>query len=390
MNNNYPYESAVEAACVGMNPDRLLRVSNEFIRQQKMGEFPGGQLVVRRRDKVVLKLACGIARGWQGRGGNKLVNVRDDTLFPVYSTGKPMAAVVIAMLESQGLLDVSQPVMSVLPEFAGLGRDEITILDVLTHRAGIILSELIHNHTIWNDRDAVWQHLLKTPPRYPRGTFAYMPAEYGVILDQLVTRLTGQSISEVFKSRLAAPLGLHNMHYGLGSHSLDELAWSYWQGKDRYVIAEMDVADRFEEKNNDPAVFAAGNPAFGMVTDAASLAAFYELLINGGCARKGEQLIKEEFVNRYATRQVSGWNKSVGAYLSLGRGFMLGTATPSFYGWWGTGGCFGHPGIFSSLAYGDHKTGLSVAIVTNGNKSMGNFFSRFIKITHGLKMACKE
>jgi CubicO group peptidase (beta-lactamase class C family) len=372
-----------------MNPDRIRNVAEAFLRQQRLGEFPGGQLVVRRGGKVALKLACGIARGWQGRGGDTLVNVQDNTPFPVYSTGKPMAAIVIALLESQGLLDVSKPVASVLPEFAGLGRDEITILDVLTHRAGIILADLIDNHTIWNDKDALWQHLLKTPPLYPRGTFAYMPTEYGIILDQLVTRLIGQSIAEVFQSRLAVPLGLHNMHYGLGTRRLDELAWSYWQGKDRYVIAGMDVADRFEENNNDPAVFAAGNPAFGMVADAANLAAFYELLTNGGRTHNGEQIIKEEFIRLYTTRQVSGWNKSVNTYLSLGRGFMLGTATPSFYGWWGTGGCFGHAGMFSSLAYGDHQTGLSAAIVTNGNKSIGNLFSRFVKITHGLKMACK-
>lgn len=389
MADNFPYESAVDASSVNMNPDRIRQVANEFLRQQQQGEFPGGQLVVRRSGKVVLKLACGVARGWQGRGGDALVNVQDNTPFPVYSTGKPMAAVVIAMLESQGSLDVAKPVASVLPEFAGLGRDGITILDVLTHRAGIILADLINNHEIWNDNNAVWQHLLKTPPSYPRGTFAYMPAEYGLILDQLVTRLSGQSIAEIFQRQLAAPLGLHNMHYGLGSHRLDDLAWSYWHGKDRYVIAGMDVADRFEEKNNDPAVFAAGNPAFGMVADAANLAAFYELLTNGGRTRNGEQIIEEEYVNRYTTRQVSGWNKSLGTYLSLGRSFMLGTATPSVYGWWGTGACFGHAGMFSSLAYGDHKTGLSVAIVTNGNKSLGNFFSRFIRITHGLKSACK-
>lgn len=389
MNDNYPYEPAADAAEVGMDPDGIRKVARVFLGQQQRGEFPGGQLVVRRGGKVVLKLACGIARGWQARGGDTLINVQDDTPFPVYSTGKPMAAVVIAMLESQGLLDVSKPVADVLPEFVGLGRDGITILDVLTHRAGIILADLIDNHTIWNDKDALWQHLLKTPPRYPRGTFAYMPTEYGIILDQLVTRLTGQSIAEVFQSRLAVPLGLHNMHYGLGTRRLDELAWSYWQGKDRYVIAGMDVADRFEENNNDPAVFAAGNPAFGMVADAANLAAFYELLTNGGRTRNGEQIIKDDFIKLYTTRQVSGWNKSVNTYLSLGRGFMLGTLTPSFYGWWGTGGCFGHAGMFSSLAYGDHQTGLSVAIVTNGNKSIGNLFSRFVKITHGLKMACK-
>ena len=389
MTDSFPYESAVDAAEVGMNPDRIQNVANMFLGQQHRGEFPGGQLVVRRNGKVVLKLACGVARGWQGRGGDAIVNVQHDTPFPVYSTGKPMAAVVIAMLESQGLLNVSQTVAGVLPEFAGMGRDEITILDVLTHRAGIILSDLIGNHKIWSDRDAVWQHLLRTPPRYPRGTFAYMPAEYGVILDQLVTRLTGLSMAELFQTRLVTPLGLPNIHYGIGPHRIDDLAWSYWQGKKRYVVAEMDVAERFEEKNNDPAVFAGGNPAFAMVADAASLAAFYEMLTHKGRMRNAAQLIDDEFVQRYTTKQTSGWNKSLGTYLSLGRGFMLGTFPPSFYGWWDTGACFGHAGMFSSLAYGDHKTGLSVAIVTNGNKSIGNFFARFIGITDGLKTACR-
>jgi len=72
------------------------------------------------------------------------------------------------------------------------------------------------------------------------------------------------------------------MHFGLGLHQIDELAWSYWLGKDRYIIADMNVAENFEEKNNDLAVFAAANPAFSMVTDAANLAAFYEFLVNGG------------------------------------------------------------------------------------------------------------
>jgi hypothetical protein len=41
------------------------------------------------------------------------------------------------------------------------------------------------------------------------------------------------------------------------------------------------------------------------------------------------------------------------------------------------------------MAYGDHDTGLAVAIVTDGNKGIADHFSRFIRITHGLKRACK-
>lgn len=307
-----------------MDEHKLQRVKQLFLQQQEQGLFPGGQLVVRRHGHVALNVSCGVARGWQGRGGDVL-KVQQDTPFPVYSTGKPMAAIIIAMLEKEGVLDIHAPIKNILPEFAGMGRDDITTLDVLTHKAGILLPELIDNHTIWADREAVWDYLLKTKPLYPRGTFAYMPAEYGLILDQIVRKLTGQSIAQKLQTLLDS-LGIKNMGFGLNQHKIGDVAWSYWLGKNKYMIAGMDVADRFEEKNNDAAVFAAGNPAFSMVADAASLAAFYEFLLHGNAQ------IDKALINTYTTKQVSGWNKTVSAYLSLGRGFMLGTVTPSFYG----------------------------------------------------------
>jgi hypothetical protein len=64
---------------------------------------------------------------------------------------------------------------------------------------------------------------------------------------------------------------------------------------------------------------------------------------------------------------------------------MLGTLTPSSFGWWNTGSCFGHAGAFSCLAFGDFKTGLSVAIVTNGNRGINDFFRRFIPLAHSIR-----
>jgi len=385
---DFPYENAVSASEVGMDGAKLEQVAHIFREQQASGAFPGGQLVVRRRGKVVMNLACGMARGWRVGSGHSLVPVQMNTRFPVFSTGKPMAAVVIARLEAAGKLDVRLPVASILPEFGSLGRESITLLDVLTHRAGIILPQLIDKSELLSDRQAVWQELLVTRPMHPRGTFAYMPVEYGVILDEIVRRITGRSIAETFHNELAIPLGLPNMRYGLGSHTMEEHAWSYWLGGTRLMVAGMNVAEDFEIKNNNQAVFSAGNPAFSMVADAANLAAFYEFLVNGGRTRSGESLIAEPLLRTYTTKQVSGWNKSVNTYLSLGRGFMLGTVTPSFYGWWGTGACFGHPGMFSSLAFGDYASGLSTAIVTNGNRGIGDFFRRTVALTNRLRMAC--
>ncbi len=90
MNNIYEQENASECH---MDEYKLLRVKQLFLRQQEQGLFPGGQLVVRRHGHVTLNVSCGVARGWQGRGGDVL-EVQQDTPFPVYSTGKPMAAVI--------------------------------------------------------------------------------------------------------------------------------------------------------------------------------------------------------------------------------------------------------------------------------------------------------
>lgn len=384
---DFPYENAVDLGEVNMDSKGVNKVRDLFLRQQQNGLFPGGQMVVRRHGKVVLNIACGLARGWQGRGGDP-IEVKANTTFAVFSTGKPMAAVIIALLESRGRIDLHTPLAEFLPELGSYGREKITLFDVLTHRGGMILPSLIHTLETNGDAEALWQHLIETPPRYPRGTLAYMPLEYGIIIDRLVKKITGKDSAALLEEEFAKPLKLPNMQYGLGSHQLNDIAWNYWLGKERCVVAEMNVAENFEYKFNIEAVFSAKNPAFGMSSDAANLAAFYEFLVNDGRTRDGKKLIPEQLIKSYTTKQTSGWDKSVKTYLSLGRGFMLGTVIPSFYDWWGSSSCFGHAGVFSSIAYGDHKTGLAVAIVTNGNKSIGDFFKRMVALNHWLRQSC--
>jgi len=388
MTPDFPYESTVDPIEVNMDSKGVHKARDLFLRQQQRGLFPGGQMVVRRHGKAVLNVTCGLARGWQGRGGEP-IEVKQNTTFSIFSTGKPMVAVIIALLESRSQIDLYNPLAEYLPELGSYGREEITLFDVLTHRGGMILPSLIHTPEKNGDAEALWQHLVETPPRYPRGTLAYMPLEYGIIIDRLVKEITGKDSAVLLEEEFTKPLKLPNMQYGLGDQQLDDIAWNYWLGKERCVVAEMNIADNFEYKFNIEAVYSAKNPAFGMSADAANLAAFYEFLVNDGCTRDGNQLIPERLIKRYTTKQTSGWDKSVKTYLSLGRGFMLGTVTPSFYDWWGSSSCFGHAGIFSSIAYGDYETGLAVAIVTNGNKSIGDFFKRMIALNHGLRKACR-
>ena len=384
----FPYEKPVDSNSANMDQNKLSDIVKRFKQQQSSGAFPGGQMVVRRNGKVVINEAVGLARGVRATESTKTVNVLPQTPFPVYSSGKPLAAIAIAILEERGLVDLEAPIANIIPEFVRHGKGNITTLDVLTHKAGILVPSLYTDYKRVADRESVLNRLIDANPVYKRGTFAYMPTEFGAILCEIVRRVLGKSLSEFVTEEIAVPLGLPALRYGLAGRAHNSLAYTYWLGKDKVMVGGNNVAENFEEINNSVELFDSINPAFSMVTDAASLASFYEFLLKKGITNTGKQLISENTIRRYTTRSVSGWNKSLGTFIAVGRGFTVGTLTPSAFGWWNTGECFGHGGAFSSLGFGDYKTGLSVAIVTNGNRDINDFIKRFIPLTHRLRNAC--
>jgi CubicO group peptidase (beta-lactamase class C family) len=356
--------------------------------QQNKDLFPGGQIVLRRNGKLVLNESIGIARGYRPKESKPPKLVQSQTPFPVLSAGKPLAAVVIAMLEDRGLIDVELPIAHYFPKFAEHGKESITTLDVLTHRSGILMPDFVKCKDLWGDREAVQKALVQTIPSYPRGTLAYHPYEYGWILTEIVTRIDGRSLPDFFKEEIALPLHLPTLLFGLDARDVNSLAYSYWLGKDKEFVAGVNVAENFEWQNSEQ-FFNARNPAVSLVCDAASLAAFYDFLLDGGKTSVGKQLITERIIRKYTSRHVLSWDRSLKAPMALGRGFVVGTRFPSSFGWWNTNQCFGHGGGFSSLAFGDYSKNISVAIVTNGNRNLSDSLKRFLSLAHGLRRACK-
>src|SRR6476469_315565 len=128
----------------------MQRVRQLFERQHAKGAFPGGQLVVRHRGQVVLDVALGTARGFRPEENEPRQPVTPETRFVVFSASKPVVAVTVAMLEERGLVDVEAPVAKYWPEFAANGKGEITVADVLRHRAGIFTPELVMSSRDWH------------------------------------------------------------------------------------------------------------------------------------------------------------------------------------------------------------------------------------------------
>jgi CubicO group peptidase (beta-lactamase class C family) len=128
----------VDAARAGMDPERLVKVIELFRRQQAGGVFPGGQLVVRRRGVLAVDEAVGIARGFRDGEGEPKRAFTSEQRSCVFSAGKPLVAIGLALLEQRRAIDVERPVAAYWPEFARQGKSAITLLDILLHRSGYI------------------------------------------------------------------------------------------------------------------------------------------------------------------------------------------------------------------------------------------------------------
>ena len=182
-------------------------VEDLFARQQSRGRFPGGQLVVRRAGRVELDLALGVARGFRPDENQPEQKVTPSTRFAVFSASKAVVAVAVAMLEERGLLEATQPVARWFPDFAANGKADITVLDVLTHRAGVFTPELLAHPTEWNDDEQVRKALIEARPRFPRGTLTlgYMPYEFGWILAEVVCGATGRRLDDLCAMNSVTP-----------------------------------------------------------------------------------------------------------------------------------------------------------------------------------------
>jgi CubicO group peptidase (beta-lactamase class C family) len=275
-----------------------------------------------------------------------------------------------------------------VPGFEAHGKGEITVDDVLTHRSGTLMPEFIATPERWGDWDAVVEALQQARPRYRRGTLAYHPMEFGWILAEVVRRVTGDPLPLFLERELLGPAGLSGLRFSATAEEASQMARTYWVGRRPCFVGEIDVSAQLETSYNDPVVLGAVIPGAHLVANAAHLAGFFEFLVSGGVAHEGRRLLKEETVRAYTRRSVWGFDRSNRIPMAVGRGFILALPGPSIYGTWGTGGCFGHAGAFCTLGFGDWRTGLAGAFVTNGNGGPFDLLARARPLVAMLRAAC--
>jgi CubicO group peptidase (beta-lactamase class C family) len=133
-----------------------------------------------------------------------------DTLACCFSVTKAVLALLAQRLVDAGQLDLERPVASYWPEFGAAGKATITVLDVLTHRAGLPAVSLPVRPGSLYDWQAMTAMLAASAPVVPaRGHPVYHNMTFGHLLGEVLVRATGAaSLPDLLRDRLTGPLGV--------------------------------------------------------------------------------------------------------------------------------------------------------------------------------------
>src|SRR6266403_5990227 len=106
-----PTPASPESA--GMSKAALDRLEQHLkLRYIDSGRFPGTQLLIYRRGKIVHSTVQGFA------DVERKVPVKDDTIFRIYSMTKPITSVAFMMLFEEGRVALDEPVHKYIPDWS--------------------------------------------------------------------------------------------------------------------------------------------------------------------------------------------------------------------------------------------------------------------------------
>ena len=129
-----------------------------------------------------------------------------DTLVLVWSATKGMGSACVLHVLQEHNIDINQRVAEVWPEFAQAGKEKITLAQLLSHQAGLCA---LDRRVDVIDYGAVIPALEAQKPLWPPGTaHGYHARTFGFLLDELVRRIAGKTLSDYWQEVFARPLNL--------------------------------------------------------------------------------------------------------------------------------------------------------------------------------------
>ncbi|MEO8458347.1 MAG: serine hydrolase domain-containing protein [Chloroflexota bacterium] len=351
----------------GIDSEALEAVFARAKRDVDQGIVPSAQVAVARNGKL-----AGMRTYGEAMQGGQMRPATDDTLYCIFSCTKAVVASAAWLLFENDLLKLDERVGDIIPEFATNRKEGDTVEQVLLHTSGFPAAPFAQSE--WGDREKMLEAFSRWRLNWePDSQFEYHATSAHWVLSEIIYRRTGQDYKTFIRERITGPMRLDELWMGLPEEYGDRFAEIGWVGEPVEPPGGWgEVTPEAILGFNDPKVRAAGAPGGGGVTNAASVAMFYQTLINGGEASDGTRVLKPETIE-FATQVRSKdrhrdklFNIPVNRALSVVIAGDHGNAHMRGFGRTTSPRAFGHGGAGGQIAWGDPETGISVGYCTNG------------------------
>ena len=169
-------------------------------RAVSQGLIGGGVVLVGNREGVIYTTS----RGKVGFLADA-PTLTERTMFDIASLTKVVAtAPAIMKLLEEGRITLLDPLTRWFPEFEDTGREEITILNLLTHTSG--LNDISFN-SVDPLKTAIHKIGLQRSGRLPGASFRYADINF-ILLAELIQRASGVSLDRYCRENFYGPLGM--------------------------------------------------------------------------------------------------------------------------------------------------------------------------------------
>jgi CubicO group peptidase (beta-lactamase class C family) len=312
--------------------------------------FPGATLAVGYRGKVSLH-----SFGKQTYEA-KSRNIAIDTMYDIASLTKVVATTTIVAKLAEGdfpvRLDLDANVERYLPEWSSGPQPEwrrrVTVRHLLTHTSGLPPFKE-YWRTSKSKRDTL-DKIFAEPLDYEPGT-KEVYSDLGIILmAEIIERLTGQRLDTLAREYIFSPLAMSNTMFKPPKKLWPEIAPTEIDNQYRHRLIQGEVHDE-----NAAAIGGVSGHA-GVFSTAPDLAAFCQMLLNGGVYAHQRILRRATISEFMEPQQLSGGTRTLGWAVPTeggSSGHFMGPHT------------FGHTGFTGTSIWIDPDRQLFVVLLTN-------------------------
>jgi CubicO group peptidase (beta-lactamase class C family) len=351
-----------DPASEGVDPERLDRLYAVVESHIAEGRYPGAQVAMARRGRLLAFRSFGEARTTPTPRA-----ATGDSLWLLYSQTKVITASAIWALVEKGALTFNDKIADHVPEFAANSKGDITLHQVLTHQAGFPSAR--PGAEVWTDHALLRRTVCDFELEWwPGSKVFYHGAAAHWTCAVLIEAITGQDYRDFIRAEVLDPLGIDDIRVGVPEHMQDRCVDMHVvkDGKHETIGSNLDTPP--SERNNTPEFRSAGIPGGGGYATAAAMQAFYQMMVAGGTLN-GTRLFSPRLIRWVTQNQVGDRiDESFGMPMHRGLGPHVRGMTPTIRGLGSiaTPSTFGHGGAGSSYSWADPESGLSFTYLTNG------------------------